>query len=67
MAQDHFQTPPDPNMGYKNPKMNPKTRTSLIKGFHKRLPKSMSAMGHGSSRDLRARQLVGLPSLPKEN
>ena len=38
MAQDHFKTPPDPKMGYKNPKMNPKTRTSLIKGFHKRLP-----------------------------
>ena len=41
MAHDHFQTPPDPKMGYKNPKMNPKTRTSLIKGFHKRLPNLM--------------------------
>ena len=40
MARDHFQTPPDPKMGYKNTKMNPKTRTSLIKGFHKRLPNS---------------------------
>ena len=38
MAQDHFQTPPDPQKGYENPKMNPKTRTNLIKGFHERLP-----------------------------
>ena len=38
MAHDHFQTPPDPKKGYKNPKMIPKTRTNLIKGFHERLP-----------------------------
>ena len=42
MAHDHFQTPPDPKKGYyKNPKMNPKTRTNLIEGFHERLPNKM--------------------------
>ena len=42
MAHDHFQTPPDPKKGYKNPKMNPKTRTNLIKGFHERLPNDIN-------------------------